>query len=186
MNQTGTIGKSWTARKAARVGLCVLVAVAVALLGACSSKPRAGRYTVEVMPTQSVSGQAFDVDLFGVASDTDYRTWGSDQVEQHFAGGALAAARADRKPVTLHWEAGDSQPKRLEAGDPMWNAWLDKGAWYLVVATDSRAASATGGQRVSKPVVLPLDVRRWKTKVIRVELGSSGLQLVTRMEPLPE
>lgn len=184
------MGQTWTAgvrRTVARVGVCALLAVVVNSLAACGpAKARAGRYTVEVQPSASVSGQAYDVDLFGVAQDAEYQQWGSDQVEQHFAGGALTALREDRNPVTLHWEAGDSQVKRLESTDPMWDVWLDKGAWHLVVVTDCRVASGTGGQKVSKPVVLPLDMRRWKTKVIRVEVGSSGLQLITRMEPLPE
>lgn len=181
--------QSVAVRPGSRVGavsracLCGLMLAVAFSFGGCASKAKPGRYTVEVSPTQAVSNQVLVVDLFGAAQESGF---GADQVKQHFAGGQFEVQRQERKPVTLRWDAGDTQPRRLEVNDPAWNTWIDKGAWFLVIASNAPVPSASGGLAPAAPLILPLDKRRWKTNLIRVELGSNGLILNSRMEPLPE
>ena len=183
MRQSGADGTTSRARAMTRVCLCgVLLTVAFAF-GGCSSKPKPGRYTVEVTPTSAVGNQKLVVDFFGTAEDGG---WSTARVKQHFAGGQFELQRQELHPVTLTWQAGDTNPRQLAATDEAWNTWIEDGAWYLVIAADAQVPSATGGTQHPGPLVLPLDKRRWKTKLIKVELGSSGLVLKSRMEPPPE
>lgn len=172
----------------ARLATCVMMTAAVvATVGGCNHTPKAGRFTIVVNPTGASQDQAYDVDMFGVASAGEYESWGSNEVGGHFAGGQSSQTRQDRKPMTLHWEVGDSGSKQLAANDPKWNDWMDRGAWYLVIATNREFVGAGGGRQYDKPIVLPLDTRRWKNKkLIEIEILNSGMNLVTRMEPPPQ
>lgn len=183
MRQSGAVGTGSRMGAVTRACLCGLMLAVAFSFGGCASKAKPGRYTIEVTPTQAVSNQVLVVDMFGAAQEGGF---GVGQVKQHFAGGQFEVQRQERGPVTLRWDEGDTQPRRLEVNDPAWTTWIDKGAWFLVIASNAPVPSATGGLAPAEPLILPLDKRRWKTNLIRVELGSSGLTLNSRMEPLPE
>lgn len=169
------------------VACAFVLALGVTTLGGCGpASAKVGKYTVSVIPSGVGNDQAYDVDLFGVASEAEFAGWGSSDVAGHFAGGAMQAARDGRKPVTLHWEDGDTSAKQLLVSDAMWDTWIERGAWYLVVTSNREFLTGQGVRQPAKPIVLPLDKRRWKTNHITIAVEGSGLQLTTRKEPLPQ
>ncbi|MDQ7013592.1 MAG: hypothetical protein Q9O74_06800 [Planctomycetota bacterium] len=188
MGQAENFGSGSVGRTITKTVFCALVlALGVTTLGGCGpSSAKVGRYTVSVSPTGVAADQAYDVDIFGVASEGEFAGWGPSEVAGHFAGGSMQAARDGRKPVTLHWEVGDSSTKQLLVSDPMWDTWIDRGAWYLVIASNREFVTGQGARQPARPIVLPLDKRRWKTNVLTIAVEGSGLQLTTRKEPLPE
>ncbi len=188
MLQTGIRGRSSIGRAVLRVVSCVLVlGIGVTALSGCGpAKAKMGRYTVSLQPSGAAAGQAYDVDLFGVEDEATFSGWGSQRVAEHFAGGAKEVARQALKPVTLHWEKGDSSPKRLEITDPMWTVWENQNAWFLVIVSSRDYQTGQGVTQKAEPIIIPLDRRRWKTKLITIAVEGSGLQLNTRKEPLPQ
>ena len=168
------------------IAAALAIAVMAPMLGGCSSSAKAVAYTVQINPSGAAADQAYDVDMFGVSSDDEFQAWDSNKVAQHFAGGAVAQLRTDRKPVTLHWDAGDAGMKQLSRDDPMWDQWLDRGAWYLVIASNREFLDgATGRRQYAEPIILPLDRRRWSGKLIEIEILNGGMELITRMKPPP-
>jgi hypothetical protein len=165
----------------------VVVALVATVIGGCGpSAPKAGRYTIVINPSGADDNQAYDVDLFGVAKAGEFESWDSESVGGHFAGGQSAQVRADRKPRTLHWEVGDSGSKQMYATDANWEDWIPRGAWFLVIASNREFIGAGGRRQYEDPIVIPLDRRRWKTKLIEIEIQNSGILVVTPMEPAPQ
>ncbi len=187
MGQAEFFGSRSVGRTLAKTVFCALVlAFGVTTLGGCGpSSAKVAKYTVSIQPGGVATRQAYDVDIFGVASEIEFIGWKESQVREHFAGGVYQDARDSRNPYTLHWDAGDSSTKQLLASDPIWDTWLGRGASYLVIVSNFEYRTGQG-VHPGKPIVLPLDKRRWKTNVLTIAVEGNGLERITSMEPVPE
>ncbi|MCA9288800.1 MAG: hypothetical protein KDA05_09465 [Phycisphaerales bacterium] len=163
----------------------VMALVGVVLMacfsGGCSSKPRMGRYTIEVSLDPSLASSArvptIDVDLVAVQPANEA------QWEAYDLGGYFAASDALRMGAVRHamqFGPGNTAPQSLGAGDDMWGSPSWSGARKVYVL-----ANLPGGpQRLT----IPLDTRHWEggnRSTIRVQVQSASISLLTQQQPLP-
>lgn len=173
-------------RMSSVLGLACVAAMSVGLVACGPSKPRMWRGTMgtsadaSLRDPGSASMAQLQVDLVGI-SPTD-KDLASYPVDSWFAGGneKRQAAQAYTKAFVF------TEPgvMTIEANDPIWKAWQDRGVTQLLILASHKNIKYVAGSE-SRQKLIPLTTDRWKVKRIDVVVKSGGIEVPTAMEPLP-
>ncbi len=171
-----------------KILLVATLACFAGMLGGCSSKPKMGKYNIQVSldPTLAASAAvpSIEVDIIGV-SPARQAVWDAQSLNNYFAAANVERQTADR--FTMAFGAGATAPQTLTSGDAMWGKWLGSGATHVyVLASLPGVSTDAAGASDPRRLILPLDTRQWERgQTIQVEVQRNRLELRTAPKPLP-
>lgn len=157
-------------------------------VGGCSSKPKMGKYNIQVSldPTLATSAAvpSIEVDIVGVPPSRK-AVWDAQSLNNYFAAANMERQTADR--YTMTFGAGATAPQTLAMSDPMWGKWLGSGAEHVyVLASLPGVSTDSPGDADPRRLFIPLDTRHWdRGQPILVEVQRNRLVLRTTQKPLP-
>jgi len=153
---------------------CMSACLALTGVG-CSTHMQPHDVTVALAPDVKAGGDTYNVDLVGVSADE------SDMARMRSLGVNDYWSKSDLRNLAAHrsftFREGDSSPKTLAAGDPIWQEWNSKGVMNLFVIADLPDAPADKtGDQDTRRVIIPLKSDRWDgAQKITVSLRRSAI-----------
>lgn len=171
-----------------KVLLVASLACVAVLSGGCSSKPKMGKYNIQVSLEPSLASSAavpsIEVDLVGV-SPANKAVWDAQSLNNYFAAANPERQTADRH--TMAFGAGAVAPQTLANNAPIWNTWAGSGAQHVYVLASLPGVSTDApGEADARRVAIPLDTRHWnRGEPIMIEVQRNRLVIRTPMKPLP-
>lgn len=168
------------------LGLAGVVVMSAGLVACGPSKPRMWQGTLGTSADASLrdAGGAtmaqLQVDLVDI-SPTD-KDLASYPVDSWFAGGN--EKRQGAQSYTKAFVFTEPGVMTIEANDPIWKAWKDRGVTQLLILASHKNIKYVAGSE-SRSKLIPMTTDRWKVKRIDVVVKSGGIEVPTAMEPLP-
>ncbi len=165
--------------------VAVVAATAAMLVGCGPSKPRTHVAKLVVSTDSTLNDKDGTlapvlVDLVGLTgNDAELKSYSIDA----WIGGSddkkKAAAEFTKQ---LRFDQGNPGPVVVNKNDPIWKVWQSRGIQELMIIASSR--NMAGGDARRK--VIPMTTNRWKVDTIDIKVTSGGVDVPTKMEPLPQ
>ena len=159
-----------TSSKITCLSVLLLAMVLVAAGCAGSSKIKAKPWNVSI--TKKVPA-SIEVDLIGIA-ETEKLVWEGYSIDKYWTPGDPRRASADKLTESL--EMGT--PWKIDAKNPQWNKWINRGAKYLVIIA-RLPGRFEPGPADPRRVVLSLDKRAWEGKTLEFEVYDAEIRPLT-------
>lgn len=127
------------------------------------------------------------VDLIGV-TESDWESLAQYPVSQYWTPGD--PVRNSLNKQTYVFGEGQKKTQLMKRDDPLWNAWMGRGALYLLLIADLPGIfKDQPGTKDMRRILIPLDSHRWpsgwfsSTNTIQLEIRSSLIQIETPEVP---
>jgi hypothetical protein len=177
-----TIDKAHAAARVIRA-ITALFALLLAgvTLGGCGGTSY-GRLDVQVGLSEQIRGQTVDVDLIGVKNAQDLEAWRAAEITKYFSAGDTKRAEAASVRETFKFSAGDTASKTLSAMDRKWDEdW--KGATAIIIVANIPGMEGEKGPADPRRTIITTEKGIWSETPVRVEVGRSGVRVLTPQNP---
>lgn len=156
------------------------VGLVCAFLACCATTPTPSPYTLNFTLDKALEGASLQVDVIGANAVADLPKWDAYSITEYWQPGNVTRRDADK--ISLVFGRGKPNAQSVSSTDPKWNAWIKRGALYVVVIVDLPGISGDKqGNADPRRLILPLDKAQWAsgTKAIDVLIQESGIRLLT-------